>query len=323
MGKAIPADSAMQRQINSVGDRICTLNTTDMNLQRAEVKNTLQHAGYSRDMPVPVEADRQYNNSLQSGRRRTPYAPATQSRDVLVENLTPSKKIIAYNHENKLCKTGQLARAKGQDVQCPGHRGCTATISASDNIGDEKRGGRELAKCMINGAEPMQVSLMVTDADGCMINGFSDEVKRSSNITPEHALDPVHLNRSVTRATSRGQIGGKLKTPEPCTYAQRQQAKNRLADSIAWRAEREVRAALAKYDENGAKAALAKAIPAVISCYQGNHSLCKKHSLVCDGVRLVYEYLPKFAHGNFCFTKQEKNVLTTALSKRMGRRGTP
>ena len=48
MGIAIPADSAMQRQINSVGDKICTLNTTDMNLQRAELKNTLQHAGYSR-----------------------------------------------------------------------------------------------------------------------------------------------------------------------------------------------------------------------------------------------------------------------------------
>ena len=58
MGKAIPADSAMQRQINSVGDKICTLNTTDMNLQRAELKNTLQHAGYSHDMPIPAEGDR-------------------------------------------------------------------------------------------------------------------------------------------------------------------------------------------------------------------------------------------------------------------------
>ena len=133
-----------------------------------------------------------------------------------------------------------------------------------------------------------------------------------------HALDTVHLNRSVARATSRGQIGGKLKTPKPCTYAQRQQAKNRLSDSIAWRPEREVRTSLAKYNEIGAKAALAKAIPAVISCYQGNHTLCIKHSLLCDGVRLVYEYLPKFARGNFCFSKQETDQLTTILSKRMG-----
>ena len=100
MGKVIPADSAMQRQINSVGDKICALNATDMNLQRAELKNTLQHAGYSRDLPIPAEGDRQYNNSLQSGRRRTPYAPATQTRDVLVENLTPSKK----NHSLQLRK---------------------------------------------------------------------------------------------------------------------------------------------------------------------------------------------------------------------------
>ena len=66
---------------------------------------TLEYGGYDRETPIPAESDRQlYNNSLQSGHRHTPFAPATQACDVLAENLTPDKKIIAYNQENKLCK---------------------------------------------------------------------------------------------------------------------------------------------------------------------------------------------------------------------------
>ena len=59
---------------------------------------------------------------------------------ILAESLTPDKKIIAMNHENKLSKIGDLARAQGKDIHCPGdHHSCTATIPCA-NAGDEKLG---------------------------------------------------------------------------------------------------------------------------------------------------------------------------------------
>lgn len=105
-----------------------------------------------------------------------------------------------------------------------------------------------------------------------------------------------------------------------CTAVQRQQAKKRLADSIASRAEHEVRAAHAKFGSNHASVvnAAKQAIPAIIECYQGQHSLCKKHSLVCDGNKVEQKYLPKFAKEAFRFTKNDVQRLTTEISKRMG-----
>lgn len=121
MNKPTPSPSGLQKQLNKVGDNLQKLNESDMARQRAQLKDTLEFGGYARDTPIPAECDRQYNLSLRNSRRHTPFAPATQTRDVLVENLTPEKKIIAFSHENKLCKKGQVARANGFNVVCPGH----------------------------------------------------------------------------------------------------------------------------------------------------------------------------------------------------------
>ena len=100
---------------------------------------------------IQKEADRQYNIALTSARRRTPFAPATQTRDVCAENITPDKKVIGFNHESKLCQLGRIARARGKTLTCPGHSGCTATISATHNSGDEKLGGKKLAQIICGG----------------------------------------------------------------------------------------------------------------------------------------------------------------------------
>lgn len=320
IGKTLPAPSSMQKQLNKAGDIIGELNETDMALQRTKLKDILEHGGYDRETPIPAEGDRQYNNGLRSGRRHTPFAPATQTRDVLAENLTPEKKIICYNQENKLCKVGEMSRVKGANVKCPGHEGCTATISASDNAGDEKRGGRKLASKLKNGREKINIGMLTTDADGRMFDGFSDEIKGDGNVSPEHLLDTIHLNRSLSRAITNSKLEVTLATSKPCNYTQRKQAKKNLADSIAWRAEREVRAAIDQFkDESSMVEAAGRAISAIILCYQGEHSLCKKHSSVCDGVHLVYEYLPEYARGTFRFSQDDAKLLTTILLKRMGR----
>ena len=117
MNKATPAPwSWLQKQMNSVGSAIQKLNVEDMAKQRRKLKDMFQHAGYAPDTPIPVECDWQYNLNVCYSWRRLPFAPATQTCNVLAENLTPEKKVIGFNYKNKLCKNGQFSRARGLNV---------------------------------------------------------------------------------------------------------------------------------------------------------------------------------------------------------------
>ena len=313
-----PTQSSLQKQLNTVGDKITVLNNMDMEAHRTKLKDVLEYGGYCRDTPIPAECDRQYNNSLRNSRGKTPYAPATQSRDVLAENLTPEKKIIAFNHENKLCKAGAAARAKGSNVSCPGHTGCTATIGFNDNIGDEKRGGRKLAQSLLSGAETITVNKITTDADGRMAEGFSEEMA-AEHVTTERFLDVVHKKRSLRRALSKANLKPTIKSTKLLSK-ERALAYKRLADSLAWRAEGEVKGAPDKLNTvEEITDAVSGAIPAILNCYEGNHTLCKQSSLVCDGVETRYEYLPEYACGAFSFSQSERDSIAAILNKKMGK----
>lgn len=320
MNKPVPCQRSMQKQLNKVGETIRAVNEEDMSTQRSRLKDILQHGGFHRDTPIPAEADRQYNAPLRNSRGKTPFAPATQTRDVLAENLTHEKKVIAFNHESKLCKVGSCSRARGVQVKCPGHNGCTATLSVGDNVGDEKRGGRKLAMSLASGTEVIAVDKLCTDADGRMAEGFSAQMHSQNAVETEHSLDTVHLCRSLARAVSNSRVRPHINSDIPCNFKQRQQAINRLGDSLAWRAEHEVRSANQRFSCKDTAAKLIQAaIPAVIKCYEGNHSLCKAHSMVCTGNGDdVHEYIPKFAKGAFRFSTSDEVVLTSILRKRMG-----
>ena len=143
--------------------------STDIARQQTRLKVTLENGGYPRNTPIPAECDRQYNITVVDVTPRGPQA--TQSRDVPAENLTDDKKIIMYNQENKLCKPGELARAKGLDVQRPGHQGCTATLPESANIGDKKLGGRKLARSLTRGNAQLAVGVISPVGGRCRCPG--------------------------------------------------------------------------------------------------------------------------------------------------------
>ena len=324
MNKSVPAPSSIVKQLRHVGEKMEEMNKADMARQRRLVKNTLEHAGYPKHTPIPVEADRQYNIALRSARRRTPFAPATQTRDVCVENITPDKKVIAFNHESKLCQLGRIARARGETLTCPGHSGCTATISVTHNSGDEKLGGKKLAHILCSGPEPIVVDKITTDADGRMAQGMSEVMMAYNGTQTETFLDTTHLNRSVAAAVSRSKIRPRLvveSSSKSITAKDREQAKNKLGDSLSRRAEREVRALWSASNHlvslQEIQKAISKTIPAMIKCYEGKHELCIKHSFICNGTPR-YEYLPQFAHGAFRFSGEDVRLLTHILNKRMG-----
>ena len=143
------------------------------------------------------------------------------------------------------------------------------------------------------------VDKLTTDADGRMAEDFSEQMEKEKGVTTEHFLETIHINRSMAAALSRVTMDINLPTDNPANYKQRMQAKNRLTDSIAWRAEGEVRAAHAVKksgtDCDTFASVIEDTIPAMIDCFQGKHDLCKLHSRVCNGQTPVYEYLPQYA----------------------------
>ncbi|PIK40308.1 hypothetical protein BSL78_22850 [Apostichopus japonicus] len=137
-----PAVSTLQKSANQFGPVMKEINENDMAEKRGIIKETLQLRGLSRDSPIFAEYDRQYNNPLRNSRSKTPFAPASQCRDVIVENVTMDKFVIGYHHSNKLCLMGEMKRRRGHKVQCPGHKGCSANLRQDANIGDEQNGGK-------------------------------------------------------------------------------------------------------------------------------------------------------------------------------------
>ena len=183
-------------------------NERDMSEKQAQVKDTLELRGLDRDTPIHAEFDRQYNNPLRNARGHTLFAPASQSRDVLIENVTPEKCVIGFHHTNKLCSLGHAQRRSGNKVECPGHAGCSANLRSDGNIGDEERGGRACAAKLIEGGYPLTVSFPTTDADGKGHSGFKSVTEAATNLSTENLLDETHLNRSLCRALTNAKLTG-------------------------------------------------------------------------------------------------------------------
>ena len=85
---------------------------------------------------IAVEIDARYSNQTHSDISNTPNQAATQMMQLVPENLTKDKKIIARNIQSKLCQVCALARTESRAL-LPPHR-CTASLNATDPIGNER-----------------------------------------------------------------------------------------------------------------------------------------------------------------------------------------
>ena len=110
MDTTVPSRNALQKLSNKCGEIITFENKQDMSDKREIVKDIHELQGYNRESAVAVEADRQYNNPLRNCRKKTLFVPATQTRDIVCENVTTQKYIVMYNHENKLCKKCDISK---------------------------------------------------------------------------------------------------------------------------------------------------------------------------------------------------------------------
>ncbi|XP_041453165.1 uncharacterized protein LOC121406209 [Lytechinus variegatus] len=192
--------SGFQKTANKCGDILAAANELDMAERRRKVKDILEYRGMDRNTPIDIEIDRQYNIPLSHAKGRTPFAPATQARDVVTENVTPEKYIVTYNSTNKLCRVGQRLVGQGKEPACPNHPKCTATIKMSDNIGDEMLGGQKCAQKLLTGDETqLLVKGVVSDSDGHFHRGVQEVMKSAAGVDPTSYLCVNHLKRSLCK----------------------------------------------------------------------------------------------------------------------------
>ena len=311
-----PAMSNLQHNSNECGHAMLQANQTDMQEKRKKVKDVLEYRGMERNKPITIEIDRQYNTPLSYGRRRTPFQPATQARDVAIENTTNEKYVVAYNQTNKLCRLGQQMIKKGKQPHCPDHPKCTANVRLQDSIGDEKRGGEMCADQLLSGPEKLLVKQVVTDSDGHFAEGIRDVMKDKAGIQTDALLCSIHLNRSLAKLLSRIKLSKSAFPGKSARIKQKQQ--QHMADDIVHRFNAELKTALSmtggdisKYEKE-----LKTSVEAILPCYIGQHDLCKKNSLVCRG-KYSFPYLSKSLRYRINLNFMDRNKLQGELLKRL------
>ena len=143
MNTVVPSKSGLQKIANKCAEIIKTENIRDMAEKRRLVKDIHELQGFERESPIAVEVDRQYNNPLRNCRKKTPFVPATQTRDTVCENVTSAKFVVMFNHESKLCKCRERSKSatSQQSTRSKHSSECTATRRPDFNMGDERAGG--------------------------------------------------------------------------------------------------------------------------------------------------------------------------------------
>ena len=291
-------------------------NELDMQEKRKKVRDVMEYKGMERNTPITIEIDRQYNTPLSYGRRRTPFQPATQARDVVVENTTSEKYIIAYNQTNKLCRLGQRMIKKGEKPLCPNHPKCTANVRMQDGIGDESCGGETCANHLLSGPEKVLVDQVITDSDGHFAEGIRNVMREKAGIETESLLCTIHLNRSLARTISNIQLSKSALPGKSARIKHKQQ--QHMADDIVHRFNAELNCALNQSGGNISRyeKKLHECVGTILPCYSGQHDQCNQKSLVCRG-RYNFPYLSKSVRRMVNLSCVDRKQITSELLKRL------
>ena len=321
MNIAAPSMTSMQKLSNRVSAVTEKTNVDDMEKRRIYLRSINMAKGLDPDTGIAVESDCRYNNPLNSGAGRTPFQPATQCVYTVCENVSPQKEIIGLTIKNKLCKTAQILNSRGESVTCPNHSGhCTANISMDTSIGDEFSWCKDSFDAMSKDKNPLKIKYLTTDLD----SRAGEALKKVSS---QSGVDSVNLK--CTRHLSQSQrrrVGNAVwsKNMFPTTAIDKKDTlKRRFSYNLSRRCTAEFKLCTAQHegDIDKIKRKLSYVTDAIVECYKGNHSICKKHSYACTGRvkgKWVTAFLPK--GNNLNITEQDEVTLRELISIRLGRK---
>ena len=225
---------------------------------------------------VHLTLDARYNTARWSCDRRNGLHNTTQFVALAMAN-TPEKPIVCQYTESKVCPTGTALLLKGEDIECPGHAGCTATINRYESL-TERAAGQHIGRSVAD--QGVQITHVTTDGDAKLFKGVEE-------VTPtpvQRCSDTVHLGQ--TQVTRGKEIewsehlfpGCKLK-------GKKKEYTNALAMDIRNRSFAILKALHQKHDGNlpDIQTEAPDAILAAICCYQGDCTRCPSNTTACQG----------------------------------------
>ncbi|KAJ8023735.1 hypothetical protein HOLleu_36261 [Holothuria leucospilota] len=305
----------LQKAANRIGPVLEQENERDMSVKRKIVRDTLQARGLPPDTPIHAEYDRQYNNPLRNSRKKTPFAPASQSRDVVIENATHEKYIVGFHHTNKLCSKRNVNCCT--EVRSSGNKGCCATVDQAYNIGNEEDGGERVASKVLEGIYPLRVSHLTTDADGKGCQGFNKVMKKATGADTENLLDEQHLNRALCRAVTNTEFSSEMFPGRTVNF--KRLLVKRFAEDVSHRVQAEISACRQSLKQNEGKvlAAMRDCVPCILNCYSGDHRECWKKSFVCKRRKQYsFPFLPAPARHSLNIVGLDRVKLTKLIMAR-------
>ena len=159
---------------------------------------------------------------------------------------------------------------------------CSANIPFQQSIGDEYSWAKECFQDIEK--DGLHVCHLTTDPDSSAYKAAADiALKGNRNKKVNHSLDTRHFS-----ANHRKHMKKNMNLVNIChgrTKADRTKMANNLAIDIAERCHAEINKAhkIHAGDFTKIKRKLSFTCDALVTCYQGQHNLCRKHSFVCKG----------------------------------------
>ena len=201
-GGNLQVTSTKVRQCH-INNRVATITsqstTDDLRQKRKKTREINVLRGLPASAPINISMDVRYNSTSLKNRQSTSQAVGTA-----IEWQTDKHEIVGFHMENKLCKLGTSLRNQGQNVSCPGHQGCTATIRVVDPI-SEYEIGRQIG---VNFAQ-QQVGLKfaATDGDAKAFHGLQDAMP---TVAAKWQADTTHLGQTQFRHIMRASFSSRM-----------------------------------------------------------------------------------------------------------------
>jgi len=216
--------------------------------------------------PVTALTDTVYNNAPKG---RGMYQPGTQSFSPLLHAETGL--LLAVSTRNKLCSRNELSCSLNHeckaDMKPETPMGNSEMSSLRDNVESVAGKGLKLDNIVSDGVNALPEDLPVKL--DCIIHRSRAQGRKMNSITFSEDL--------VGKTTSTGH-----------SYA-----KAKLVHAIVRRCSMELFSAVKKYGTGNKLFNVMRNIRGnIIECFRGDHSQCKKNSLVCNGRNPKYSHLP-------------------------------
>ena len=316
-----PAEFGMQKQANSVSQVLEHVNQEDMDARLHKLVTQCQYKiGQESVAPIVIEGDCRYNNPLATSTGKTPYQPATQAVYTISENVTSQKQVIGIACKNKLCKKAETLQKSDNNITCPNHTGhCSANLKAGDSIGDEGLWVSDIFSDMFKKHPTLAIKYFTTDGDSRAFSGLQNIQGEASTVKPQQMRDTRHLSENMRHAVKKEKLSLEMFPGPNKTARDKQQASFALELSKRCTAEFE-----ACHKKTGGhltkmREELAQVPEALLLCYQGDCSLCHKHSFVC-GSNKKTPWVKGFQQKNMIIdpSESDKQLLLACINMRLG-----